>query len=416
MSAAVDAEPSHEGTSTIEWLELFFDLVVVAAVAVLTEGLREDPSWEGLGLFALLYAGIWFSWTQVVLYANVAGSATKTRTVVIGMFLVAVMAGTAPIHFQERANVFAVAFIVLRVVASRSSLLTGRVLQGWPLLQFGGATTPWIVAMWVETPWKYVLWAVGLALDLGLVLLRGNEIDDARLAHMQERLDQEGGRRSGGRGGGRVGAERRAAEPIQLSVVDVDHSHLQERLGLFVIIVLGEVVSALVLTASTTEWSRPFVGVAIAAFVVLVALWWLTFSYGFVGAPHTRIALLEPRFGLPMHLLTTAGILMLAAGFGEMAVEPEHHLGTGLRWIMCAGLSLHVLVMTVSAATGGIPKRWLFGWGMPCSLAPVALAIWGQHLGNQAVIWLLFLTLGWLVLYRPGRWGRARSKRRAATP
>ena len=412
MSGEVDIVEAHEPTSTIEWLELFFDLVVVAAVAVLTEGLREDPSWEGLWLFALLYAGIWFSWTQVVLYANVAGSATRTRTVVIGMFLVAVMAATAPIHHEQRANVFAVAFIVLRVVAARSSLLTGRVLQGWPLLQFGGATAPWIVAMWVDTPWKYVLWAAGLGLDLGLVLLRGNEIDDERLAHLQDRLDGESGRR----GGGRAGAQRRAAEPITLSVVDVDHSHLQERLGLFVIIVLGEVVSALVLTASTTEWTRPFVGVAVAAFVVLVALWWLTFSYGFVGAPHTRIALLEPRFGLPMHLLTTAGILMLAAGFGEMAVEPEHHLGTGLRWIMCAGLSLHILVMTVSAATGGIPQRWLFGWGVPCTLAPVALAIWGHHLADQVVIWLLFLPLCWLTLYRPGQARRGRSKRRAATP
>ena len=31
-----------DGSSRIEWLELFFDLVAVAAVAVLTEGLRED--------------------------------------------------------------------------------------------------------------------------------------------------------------------------------------------------------------------------------------------------------------------------------------------------------------------------------------------------------------------------------------
>ena len=44
----------EEGSqSTVEWLELFFDLVVVAAVAVLTEGLREDPA-----LFALLYGAV----------------------------------------------------------------------------------------------------------------------------------------------------------------------------------------------------------------------------------------------------------------------------------------------------------------------------------------------------------------------
>ena len=273
----------HEPTSTIEWLELFFDLVVVAAVAVLTEGLREDPTWEGLGLFALLYAGIWFSWTQVVLYANVAGSATRTRTIVIGMFLVAVMAATAPIHFEQRANAFAIAFVVLRLVTSRSSMRTGRILQGWPLLQFGGATLPWIVAMWVDTPWKYVLWAVGLGLDLGLVLLRGGEVDDDQVAADAgtDRPGVDPARGGGRRRGAGAGRPRPSRSRSRSSTSTSDH--LQERLGLFVIIVLGEVVSQLVFAASTREWTRAFVGVSVAAFFVLVGLWWLTFSYGFVG-------------------------------------------------------------------------------------------------------------------------------------
>nr|WP_277752326.1 low temperature requirement protein A [Pedococcus bigeumensis] len=247
-------------------------------------------------------------------------------------------------------------------------------------------------------PVEYVLWALGLGLDLGLLLLRGNSIDDERLARIQERFDQESTRR----GGGRQGAEQRArakADPVQVSVVDVDPDHLQERLGLFVIIVLGEVVSQLVFAASTREWGRDFVGVAVAAFIVLVGLWWLTFSYGFGGAPHTRMALLQPRFGLPMHLLTTTGVLALAAGFGKMAAEPEHHIGTALRWIMCSGLSLHFLVMTISGVTGGAPLRWLLGWGVPCTLAPLALAAWGSHLSNARVVALMFALIAWLILY-----------------
>ena len=70
----------EEAESTVEWLELFFDLVVVAAVAVLTEGLREDPTLAGLGLFALLYGAIWLSWVSVVLYADVAGSGPGCAT------------------------------------------------------------------------------------------------------------------------------------------------------------------------------------------------------------------------------------------------------------------------------------------------------------------------------------------------
>jgi low temperature requirement protein LtrA len=75
----------REQSSRIEWLELFFDLVAVAAVAVLTDGLRNDVSWGGAALFALLYTGIWFGWVSVVLYTNVAGAATRTVTVLIAM-------------------------------------------------------------------------------------------------------------------------------------------------------------------------------------------------------------------------------------------------------------------------------------------------------------------------------------------
>ena len=124
------------------------------------------------------------------------------------------------------------------------------------------------------------------------------------------------------------------------------------------------------------------------------------------------MALLQPRFGLPMHLLTTVGVLALAAGFGEMAAEPEHHVGTALRWIMCCGLSLHFLVMTISGVTGGAPLRWLLGWGVPCTLAPLALAAWGAPLSNARVVALMFALIAWLILY--ARVADGRSRRAAA--
>ena len=60
----------------------------------------------------------------------------------------------------------------------------------------------------------------------------------------------------------------------------------------------------LVLAAATTEWSPSSRAPCCMSFVVLVAIWWLTFCYGFAAAPHTRLATLPPRFGLPLHLVT----------------------------------------------------------------------------------------------------------------
>jgi hypothetical protein len=123
---------TSRATGRVEWLELFFDLVVVAAVAVLSESLREDATYRELGLFLISYGAVWFAWVSVVMYADVAGELTRVRTIIVSMFLLAVMAAAAPGAFEARANVFAAAFVLVRVFAARDSLRTGRLMTAWP--------------------------------------------------------------------------------------------------------------------------------------------------------------------------------------------------------------------------------------------------------------------------------------------
>lgn len=120
------AEPpaQTDAPERIEWLELFFDLVVVAAVAVLSGALREDATGEGLGIFLVTYGALWFAWVSVVMYADVAAELTRVRTVVVSMLLLAVMAAAAPGHAGHRANAFAGAFLLVRLFAARGSLST----------------------------------------------------------------------------------------------------------------------------------------------------------------------------------------------------------------------------------------------------------------------------------------------------
>ncbi len=363
---------------------------------MLTEGLREDPTLGGLGLFALLYGAIWLSWVSVVLYANVAGERTGVSPVVWSMFLVAVMAASAPAHFEARANLFAGAFLLVRATAARGSISTGRVLQGWPLLQLGGLATPWIVAMWVDVPWKYALWAVALLADLATVLLRGGTAVDQQVERLRERMNHGRGRSE------RRGEPRGQAD---LEVVDVETAHLDERLGLFMIIVLGEAVSQLVLAGATTRWTWEFVGPATLGFLTLVGLWWLTFSYGFTAAPHSRLAQLPPRFALPLHLATTFGVVCLAAGLGEIVFHPDETLTGVVRWVMCSGLALHFLVTGIGGLAAGAPRRWLLGCALPCTLVPLAVAPSG--LANGPLVLVLLACVAWAVLF--GRVARARA-------
>jgi low temperature requirement protein LtrA len=398
-----DQSPEHpssehtEAPERIEWLELFFDLVVVAAVAVLSEELREDPTWGGLGIFLVTYGAVWFAWVSVVMYADVAAELTRVRTVIVSMLLLAVMAAAAPGHAGHHADAFAAAFLLVRLFAARGSLSTGRLMTSWPLLQFGSFVIPWVVSFWVPVPGKYVLWGAAMVLELGLVMVRGEAIAQHGVEEFHQRTERfaksEEGRREG-RGGRR--------ELPELHEVGVDSEHLDERLGLFVIIVLGESVAALVLTASRSVWTRDFVATSLASFALLVLLWLLTFSYGFSSAPGVRLGELAPRFGLPLHLVSTLGILFIGVGLGEAVVAHEHLHGL-LLWVTCGGLALHAAATGLGGILGGTGRFWLLSCALPTVVFPLVVAAVDASLDDGLrdpwLIWLLAAPVAWQFAY-----------------
>jgi low temperature requirement protein LtrA len=393
----LEATDQAEAPERVEWLELFFDLVVVAAVAVFSEALRDDVTWGGLGIFLVTYGAVWFAWVSVVMYTDVAAELTRVRTVVVSMLLLAVMAAASPGHAGHRANAFAAAFVLVRLFTARGSLRTGRLMRSWPLLQSGAFTIPWIVSFWVPVPGKYVLWAAAVVFELGLVLVRGDQLAEQALGQYQkrmEKLQEDNDRRETQRGSSR--------ELPELREVGVHREHLDERLGLFVIIVLGESVAALVLVAARSDWTREFVSTALASFVILVLLWLLTFSYGFASAPGVRLGDLAPSVGLPIHLLSTTGILLIGVGLGEAAATGERLHGL-IVWLTCGGLALHAVASGIAGLLGGAGRFWLLSCVLPTVVFPLVVAAVASSLDNglpdQLLIWLLALPVGWQFLF-----------------
>ena len=143
-----------------------------------------------------------------------------------------------------------------------------------------------------------------------------------------------------GRAGPPRSERRPAARAVGLTEVDVDREHLEERLGLFVIIVLGESVAALVLTAAQTALDPRLHRDLVAGFLLLVLLWLLTFSYGFASAPGVRPGSMPPRFGLPLHLASTLGILLIGVGLGAAVADAGAARGLML-WVIVGGVALH---------------------------------------------------------------------------
>ena len=62
------SDPIH--SRRVSWLELFFDLIFVAAVAQVGVPLGEDYSVHGLVRYALMFLLIWWAWLGHTMYST----------------------------------------------------------------------------------------------------------------------------------------------------------------------------------------------------------------------------------------------------------------------------------------------------------------------------------------------------------
>jgi low temperature requirement protein LtrA len=387
------------------WLELFFDLVIVAAVAQLAHLLHE-PDLEKVFLFAVFYYCIWSVWTAFTLYANVEGDKTHRRTMLFAMFGIAVMAATIPRAAEGQSDPFVLAFVVCRVMAGRTWDLSGKVMTSWISAQTTYSFIPWVLSLWAEGKVKYGLWAFAIVLDIVLSAYRAR--DPQRLIQDQQRkfdrhneLEQRRIEKTQERGRPR----RSHLYDSKISDARVDAPHFSERLGLFVIIVLGEAVAQVVMMASGEESSRRLWLVGLAGFGLLVSLWWLTLEYGVSIAP-TNTAL-PPKIALPTHFVMTAAIVAIAAGLGALTEHAESTMPSGVRWVLCGGAAAYFLTTAIVGVYAKAPRVWLLGWALPAIVVCVLLGVFGGHVLAPVLAIGVLAVADWYVLY-PKVTGRAR--------
>jgi low temperature requirement protein LtrA len=290
------------------WLELFLDLVFVAAIAEVASTLSADPTAAGFGRFLVLFLPIGWAWTGFAFYATRfdTDDLVYRLLTLLGMFFVAALASTVPDALHGGQNGFVVAYVAVRLVMLAlyarvyRDLEVARPVAGWLLLVFGAAVGVWLISLAVPTPWKYVLWGIALAVEhLGPIrawqLLRG---------------------------------------------MPVHPRHLPERFGLLVLIVLGEAVIGVVLGTAHVSWTVLSGAVAFAGFLTAAAIWWLYFDFLDATAVVTR------NVGSGMtyvyaHYFVAAGIAALGVGvkLAIFSVEPGPRYDD-IGWIAAAGAAL----------------------------------------------------------------------------
>jgi hypothetical protein len=202
---------------------------------------------------------------------------------------------------------------------------------------------PWFVSIWLGEPWKLALWAAGIGLDLLLVLVfSGNKILD----QVQTHLTAPGTSRP--RTGLRAGREG----PV-IRGVSVDPALLSERLGLFVIIVLGESVVELVGAASGARYSVGLLATGLASFVLLAGMFGLSVAFGYAGLPHLRAGRIPIRAALGLHCLVTGVVATVAVSLSAAVRHGSDPLPGPGRWLLCGAIAAYFTLGVVTGVASG---------------------------------------------------------------
>ncbi|MCX4835779.1 low temperature requirement protein A [Streptomyces sp. NBC_01016] len=417
MPDSLDAVDEPVPERHASWLELFFDLIVVAGVGQLSHLLHTGPTWAALGEYGLLFLAFWLTWVMFTMYGNVAQDRARTLVVIVAMFGMAVMAAAVPgvRESDEKAFAFALAYVVVRVIASRAANRPGRVIVDLPILQLSGGLVPWIVSLWVGGDARLWLWALGLAIDVFVMVRVSRDamqdaVDerwDTAKQRVQRRLEQEERRSGAGHPAHDIGERgRRALTKPELVTADV--THLSERLGLFVLIVLGEGLVQSVDAAGEAEWNGSVRIVAVGAFAILVLVWVLALLGGAHGLPLLVPEALPVHLVLPLHCLFAGAVAALAAVLGRAVADADGALPGPARMLLGAVVALILLTAAVCAAVSGRGWRWTAGAVLPALVVAGLLTVGqgpsvSEGLGTGQAVVLAVVAVGWPVVWRARR-------------
>ncbi len=364
------------------WLELFFDLVAVAGIGALAHLLEADDSGTGLALYVIAFAAIWTIWACFTVYSNIRGGAVRTSTMLLGMAVLGVMVAAIPEIRSEHATAFAIAYVVGRLIAARPWQRT-TVIVDLPVLQATFGVIPWVVSWWFEGAAQYSLWAFGLVLDL---LLQLTSTRDELLTKTQARLDRMLARRKNAppqRGGPRGPRE----VPTTIEAADADVPLTGERLGLFVLIVLGEGLVQIIDAAGEAEWDRPLAVTGAGAFALVFGLWGLAVRHGYAGVALLPERGLTPRLAFSAHLASTLALATVVAVLGGLVAEPREELTEHVRWLVVTAYVGYALIAVIVHLSRRDPRRAACV-GVPFVVAAAVVAL-AAGIAAEGAVWTL---------------------------
>lgn len=357
-------EECEEGERSATWLELFFDLIFVVAIAQLAHNFKSDFSLLGLVKLAVLFVPVWWCWVGATFYGtrfDNDGLVDRLITL-LQMAIVATMAANIHHGLDSRSVAFALSYVAFRGVLicqylhAGYHILPARGLTSWFIAGFSGSLIFWLASVFVPIPWRFLFWGIGLLIDFATPLTAGTKV----------------------------------------AKIPPDIAHVTERIGLFTIIVLGESIVAVVSGVAETNWTPVSIAIALLGLSIAFSFWWMYFDSVEESPLHAmkkgqmKIALTW----LYTHLPLTIGLTATGVGVEKMIHSLAHDSASSEKLLFCLAVALCLFILSdlhwTSCELGQTKcKKVLTYYRLGAAAFVLALAFFGSVLSSLIIMTLV---------------------------
>lgn len=342
----------------VTWLELFFDLVFVVVISELVHLLSLDI--QGITNYVFLFIPAWWIWIGVAYY-NDRFETEGLDSRLFTFILMLPVAGLAIFsHHISHDNYvgygicYSVARLLILILWSRAAIHEPRFRPVAQVLMvgYGVSIALFMGLLWVSAYWKMGLWGLALICDLITPLLT---------------------------------LKRQRFLPYFNLI------KLPERLGLFMLIVMGETLVAVIRgVARHHHFHFRIVSEGVLAIAISFTLWWIYFDHIADHSPKQH----HKTFFLWSYLHMILAMAIGGVGASVLSIlTAKHHIPTdGARWMIVGSLTIAmVLIALIQMVLSETPERKeSIQFKLATAVTLVLIGIFGHEMTSMGLLSLIF--------------------------
>lgn len=264
------------------WLELFFDLVFVASIGVISHTLAHTHEghlgFDQLINFVLEFFPLWWIWASHTLYSNRLDKYSRIQRIctLSIIFLLINLSARFGGNVLANTNAFILIYTAIRLIIaflyfwSRFTERYTRKYSRYMLISTLIGAVVSFSALFMGTEFRIPVFYLGILLEMVMVAFVSKEIH----------------------------------------LLPVHRSHLVERIGLMTMILLGESIISLVGSLQSDKGDDPNLIAMMSGFIMIGAIWWIYYGTFFLleGAKRVQRGITL----LYTHLIFSMGLVILA--------------------------------------------------------------------------------------------------------